>query len=231
MNTYKQFPIIVHCLKYYVSIIDKYIDNLLCDKDCIIKREKELTNSKIFNKQNVTNVDTSSVSSTNVSNGPKHTYATKALEKKQILSSNTFTELQTNISSVTWTSSVPQPPRMQLPALPALPALPVLISKKEVKEVEEIKEIKEIHDRASLSQETSDLEISPFNNDNVDIKTLYSDTLLDELDKKWTDSKINILIDMIKYLLSEESPTDYANCIETFMVKIDKETSSALLLL
>ena len=35
--------------------------------------------------------------------------------------------------------------------------------------------------------------------------------------------KINIIIEMIEYLLKESTPTDYAACIETFMIPIDKE--------
>ena len=56
-----------------------------------------------------------------------------------------------------------------------------------------------------------------------DLTELYDTKLLNKFDKIWTESKINIVIDMIEYLINENSPIDYAACIETFMQPIDKE--------
>ena len=65
MKTYTDYPIIVHCLKYYYSIIETYINELICDKNCILKqksivkvkmhkKEKEKEREKEKKKENIT---------------------------------------------------------------------------------------------------------------------------------------------------------------------------------
>jgi len=40
----------------------------------------------------------------------------------------------------------------------------------------------------------------------------------------WDNLKIEMILSMINYLSSENSVSEYAECIETFMKPIDKET-------
>jgi hypothetical protein len=50
MKTYTDYPIIVHCLKYYYSIIETYINELICDKNCILK-QKSIVKVKMHKKE------------------------------------------------------------------------------------------------------------------------------------------------------------------------------------
>jgi hypothetical protein len=53
---------------------------------------------------------------------------------------------------------------------------------------------------------------------------LYTDELLLKLNNRWDNEKINILVDMINFLFTQKTSSDYSNTIETFMIPIDKQT-------
>ena len=139
METYIDYPIIVHCLKYYFSIIETHINEQLCDRNCITKHKiiKVKTDSNLILQHNK--------------------------KKKQ---------------------------------------------KDKTEDINEI--IDEIIDK--IPEQLEQIEID-----------LYTTELLDKFYLIWTDSKINIVLGMIKYLLLETSPIDYVKCIETFIIPIDAE--------
>jgi len=54
----------------------------------------------------------------------------------------------------------------------------------------------------------------------------YTTELFKKIDTIWSDNKIKIVIDMVKYLINESSSFNCAKSIETFMTPIDNEISS-----
>jgi hypothetical protein len=139
MDTYVEYPIIVHCLKYYYSIIETHINEQLCDRNCIV-------NHKIIKVKTVSN---------------KNKY--KMIE----MSNDIVNDLIDNIP-------------------------------------EEI----------PLCSTTNTISEQIY---------LYTPELLEKFYSIWTESRINIVLGMIKYLLLETSPIDYVRCIQTFIVPIDSE--------
>jgi len=132
MSTYKQYPIIIHCLKYYHSIIDSYINNE--------------NNENSENNENDKN------------------------------------------------------------------------NEKKVKKKKREKENKE--------NDNNELIIKQYD---CELLELYNSNILTKFDDIWSDSRVDIIIDMITYLLNERVPNDYAACIETYMIPIDKEVVNIIL--
>ena len=151
MKTYNDYPIIVHCLKYYFSIIETHIDEHFCEKDCILKQKNKIPQITIKSKL--------------------HKSKTHKLQTK-----NMSEELE---STTNMTEDI------------------------EVKELE-------------INEESVD-------NSKIELIELYSMDILEQFYEIWTESKINIVIGMIKYLLLETSPIDYVKCIETFIIPIDSD--------
>ena len=147
MKTYNDYPIIVHCLKYYFSIIDTYINELTCEKNCILKQKQKSIKIK-HNKYK--NKDNKEIDENNENKN----------EKKDI--DENITENEQTINKIL--------------------------------------------------QDTK-----------TELIELYSDELLIKMYNKWTESKINIILGMIKYLLLETSPINYVKCIETFIIPIDND--------
>jgi hypothetical protein len=58
-----------------------------------------------------------------------------------------------------------------------------------------------------------------------DITELYTDDLVEKLNKRWTNEKLVVVLELNNYL------SNNINCIETFMNNIDKETSEIIILL
>ena len=144
METYVTYPIIVHCLKYYNSIIDKYLHLISCDN--IIENQIKIPNK---NKE---------------SKSPNE-YNTPILN-------NEFLSDSVNID-------------------------------------------------IDLNEETKIIANNSL--EEIDLSLLYTDDILTKFELIWENSKIQIIIDMINYLSREKSAYQYAGCIETFMIPIDKE--------
>jgi hypothetical protein len=200
MQTYKSFPIIIHCLKYYYSIIET---SLLSDHKTV-----EL----------IKNIKVSSL----VQSQPQPTVLQQPPPPP------------------------PPPPRVQAPTV-TIPSL-IISSMNETKEKEskEVKETKEIKEKESKESDLSSSKIKTKKRDkekkeesnnlfeestNKDIDVegdnlmkYYTDTLLNKLDGIWDNSKINIVIELIEYLLTSDKPTEYASCLETLMEPIDKNS-------
>ena len=134
METYVEYPIIVHCLKYYFSIIETHINEQLCDRNCIVSHKiiKVKTDYNINKNKN------------------------KLLEM-----SNDLIPEEIPLYSTTNT----------------------------------------------ITEQIS----------------LYTPELLEKFNSIWTESKINIVLGMINYLLLETLAIDYVKCIQTFIVPIDSE--------
>ena len=161
MNTYKQFPIIIHCLKYYYSIIETHLNELL---------------------HNSTYID-------NISNDSVN-FMTETLKTQLGLSSNSQSVIINNNMS-----SLLIPPTDSF--------IPIKINEEINKEINE-----------EINEEKTIIEIG--------LVDLYDEKLLNKFNQIWTDTKINIIICMIEYLLKENLSIDYAGCVETFMIPIDK---------
>jgi hypothetical protein len=262
MKTYKQYPIIIHCLKYYYSIIETHINEL----------------NFILKQNNLTHLNTSPNISTN-------TFNTSNISKPITIGKNMsplILPLAGSAGSVgspglycsSWSSglmgsaglnqNVSNSPQQvfytpntiiaeaeagQVPVQVPVPETTVSSTKSKSKKKNHLNDISsetdtkletiKIKEESDLTvqKEESDLTLQTEESDPtvqteesnktvqtvVDLTELYDETLLLKFENVWTDSKINIVIGMIEYLLIENSPTDYAGCIETFMQPIDKE--------
>jgi len=153
METYNDYPIIVHCLKYYYSIIETHINERICDKNCILKQKNnKIPNITIKSNTHIIKIKKNKIKSTE---------------------ENTTLEIEENID-------------------------------------------KNIEDEIETNEES-------INQSKIELIELYNTELLEKFYNIWTDSKINILIGMIKYLLLETSPIDYVKCIETFIIPVDND--------
>ena len=157
METYSEFPIVVHCLKYYNSIIDTHLHLISCT-DLLSNKKSDM----IFNN-------------------PELVYKKKKNKSQHItLSENTDLDVDTNTETVSESKIIDIPNK---------------------------------NEEESKTYEN-------------ELLLLYTDELLNNFDLIWDKSKIQIIIDMINYLLEEKSvsTSEYAGCIETFMIPIDKES-------
>ena len=146
METYFEFPIVVHCLKYYYSIIDTHLHLISCTES--------LSSKKYNSPENVYKISSS----------------VKKKKDKIILPQNIEPDVENKII--------------------------------------------DIDDENQEEQNTYENELL----------LLYTNQLLNKFDLIWDKLKIQIVINMIDYLLEEKSASEYAGCIETFMIPIDKES-------
>ena len=196
MQTYKSFPIIIHCLKYYYSIIET---SLLSDHKTV-DLIKNIKSSSLLQPQQprvqapIVTIPSLIISSMNETK-EKEKESKEAKEKEA--------------------------------------------KEKEAKE-KELKEAKEKESDLSSSKiktkkrdkekkEESNNLFEESTNKDIDVEgdslmKYYTDTLLNKLDGMWDDSKINIVIELIEYLLTSDKPTEYASCLETLMEPIDKNS-------
>lgn len=146
MQTYIEFPIIIHCLKYYYSIIETHINEQSCDrKSKPIKIKTDSTVGLLNTKSKNKNKDKISPET----------------------SSDIVDEIITDIPEQIYTI--------------------------------------------------------PTTNTNILYIDLYTAELLERFNLIWTESRINIILGMIKYLIIEIVPIDYVKCIESFIIPIDTE--------
>lgn len=179
METYVAYPIIVHCLKYYYSIIDKYLHLISCDN--LPEDNKNIKQITYNDKQQSKPIK----------------IPNKNKNKESKSQSESPNEYHTPILNNEFLSDT------------------VSIDSKEL--TEETRLI--IKNSSSEINNNSD----EINNEEIDISLLYSDDILTKFELIWENSKIQIIIDMINYLSGEKSAYQYAGCIETFMIPIDKE--------
>jgi hypothetical protein len=300
MNTYKQYPIIIHCLKYYQIIIDTQLNKLneynLIDLTNLINPTKQIETNPT-NPPNPTNSKQTETNPPNPPNPPNHTkpitiekntYPT-ALQSTGICNtSNSYsgspqTQYHTPNGNVSIMSTVfkkktnsDQDNEKIADDLPVMNSKTIYDDKpkhidtscfKKTKKTENtepeqtqmIKDTQVTNPKDTQVTNPKDTQVTnnkstteidnipapipdpipkalPSQNNNSeeqinditkrtisDLADLYDTKLLDKFDSVWTESKINIVIDMIEYLINENSPIDYAGCIETFMQPIDKE--------
>lgn len=161
METYNDYPIIVHCLKYYYSIIETHINEQICDKNCILKQKyNKIPNIVIKSNTHLTLPNTTHKKKNKIKSIEDNLLDENILEENK-LEENTLKEVITEEDSII--------------------------------------------------------------NSKIELIELYNNKLLESFYNIWTDSKINIVIGMIKYLLLETSPIDYVKCIETFIIPIDND--------
>ena len=174
MQTYTDYPIIVHCLKYYHSIIESHINSLICDENCILKNKNKQPN------------------------------------------------IHLNIQPIIQ-------PIIQQPSIQPI----IIESKQKIKKNKQHSEIIEhlvedvdtnelLNLNSKNNEQITNEQITNEQSEKIEIATLY-DNFLDKFNLIWTESKINIILGMIKYLIGESSPIDYVKCIETFIIPIDNE--------
>lgn len=56
------------------------------------------------------------------------------------------------------------------------------------------------------------------------ITSLYQKDFIQELNEKWTDEKIKMVLDMLEFIDRDENTKKSVKCLEEFMVEVDKET-------
>lgn len=212
METYSMFPIIVHCLKYYHSIIEKYLHSLSCEQ--LTNNEKKIS----LNIENITNVPKSLYNDKEATKPIKIPIKpTKNKESKS--QSNSPSDYHTPINNEFLSDNFDTKPVEYKKMIRDEPNEVSIDTFKEISN--DI--VKEIH--------PDDLILSTNNNnsqenekpDEIELSLLYTDDILMKFDLIWDKSKIQIVIDMINYLSGEKSANEYAGCIETFMIPIDKE--------
>jgi len=194
METYNEYPIIVHCLKYYYSIIETHINEQICDMNCVLRQKTD--------KYPIIKVSSHII-----------TILDKKIKSKSDKSKNkTISILNTKLN------------------------LPVDIDNHFSDKIDDKTNNNSDDKTNNNSDDKTDNNSDDKTNNNSDDKIeesiketkvelieLYNEKLLNTFYSIWSDSKINIILGMIKYLLSEKSPVDYVRCIETFIIPIDSE--------
>jgi hypothetical protein len=198
METYNMFPIIIHCLKYYYSIIDKYLHLIACEKlnsSLLLENQINILPKSIYNKievlpqkSSINKIDDLQTKPIKIPNKPKN--------KETKSPSGSPNDYHTPILNNEFLSD----------------------PNNNVEDIAEIK-TKELEEN---NDESKEIDTEP-KTDEVELLLLYTDEILNKFDLIWDKSKIQIVIDMINYLSSEKSAFQYAGCIETFMIPIDKE--------
>lgn len=191
MTTYITFPIVVHCLKYYYSIINNYLHLISCERT-------KLENSS--DKKN--NIPQSSFKI----NKPEEKLVTKPKKNKEINLYNHHSQQFNNKIN----DDNQETTEMELFGI------------KETIETIEKKDIK-IEDKEIIDKK-DDTDITDTTDSENELLLLYTNEILNKFDLIWDKSKIQIVINMIDYLIGEKSASEYAGCIETFMIPIDKES-------
>jgi len=193
METYITFPIVVHCLKYYYSIIDTHIHLIKCN------RSESFLENNLDKKNNI-----------KIFNTPELIYKVPAKKNKDKLLYNHHS-YQFNNKLLTQNIDAWKDEN---------DALGEDLTKLETVKIEDsIKNETEI-----IKSDIDTIDSHGTNNNEDELLLLYDDELLNKLDLIWEKSKILIVINMIDYLIGEKSAAEYAGCIETFMIPIDKES-------
>ena len=211
IQTYANFPLITHCLKYYHSIIDTKLEELEeLDKLDKLENLDESTNLKKLSKNK--NFDIYQKLDMKIKSFPKNN------DKLISLSSMTYLPIQQNMME----HIVKQHDNLISQSTTDNKIIPESeISNKQNIQSENSTET--ILDNPKKEDDVSKKEDDVSKKETANLNELYSDILLKKFNEIWTESKINILIDLTEYLSAEKSPTDYVSCIETFMIPIDKE--------
>ena len=219
METYRTYPIIVHCLKYYFSIIETYLNELLSEKNAIVITDKSVKNTSIksspinINKpvaeHNIVIKDMSPTVSAIAQNRKKKHSNISTPENDQfitpvnspnLLSTSKDTTLDSALENFKLDEST-EKNKLTNPANTANTA-----------------NIANPTDPTNTANPTDPTELTD------ELLKLYSNELLEKLNKRWDNEKIDILIDMIKFLLTRDTSIEYSDSIETFMIPIDKKT-------
>lgn len=190
MTTYITFPIVVHCLKYYYSIINNHLHLISCE------RTKSLENN--LDKKN--NVPQNSFKI----NKPEEKLVTKPKKNKEINLYNHHSQQFNNNLETTEMES---------------------FGVRETTETIEPNEKKDTKiEEKGMVDKKDETETTDTTDSENELLLLYTDEILNKFDLIWEKSKIQIVINMIDYLIGEKSASEYAGCIETFMIPIDKES-------
>lgn len=56
----------------------------------------------------------------------------------------------------------------------------------------------------------------------------YDDELLNKMEKRWTDDKLQLILEMNDYLVKNESSNKNIDCLELFIKNVDSETQNIL---
>jgi hypothetical protein len=209
MKTYVDYPIIVHCLKYYYSIIETHINEQICDKNCILKQKNNKiplviikSNSHILNSNMLTRNKNKIKSNQNIDILNK-SVSDKSISDKSIsdksISDKSISDKSISDKSISDKS----------------------ISDKSISDKSISDE--DVLDKISLDDDELISNEKIIVDSKVELIELYTNELLEKFYNIWSISKITIILGMIKYLLAETSPVDYVKCIETFIIPIDKD--------
>jgi hypothetical protein len=207
MKTYNIYPIIVHCLKYYHTIIDNYLHLISCEvtKEPINKEpiNKEPINKEPINKEPIIYKKIDDLKHMNLDETTDTKYINKTHTKFKNKEKNSENlneilnyEININIPSTDINNNL-------------------LVENQNEHLTDKINDNES--DKYTLHVKSSEI------SDNELLLLSYTDNLLNNFDLIWDKSKIEIIINMIDYLDIEKSASDYAAYIETFMIPIDKK--------
>ena len=198
MGTYNLYPIIIHCLKYYYSIIDNYLHIISCEPN-----KASLDNIKTIDKNTLTD------KSKTLLDAELNKKVKKPDNKHNIYKKISEDNINSRILSNDFISDTQD----------------IIRQSNEYNNKEFITNKEDIitnknNDELPIINELSE---KPIDFSDNELLSLYSDDLLNKFNLIWDSSKIQIVIQMINYLLIEKSALEYSAYIETFMIPIDKE--------
>ena len=195
IDTYSAYPLITDCLKYYYSIIDNKL----------VELEKKTI------KPIIINYGTSFNSVMSQLNSPRQMIMKN--EKHDLeLGEGGLSDIKTFLDN----SNIHKKSKSKHKKDDEVKKPDIVITNTDIKEQEQ-----ELDQNKDPDQNKDTFVNEP--KKNPELRELYSKEIIDKFNELWIDSKINIIIEMIEYLLKESTPTDYAACIETFMIPIDKD--------
>jgi hypothetical protein len=205
MDTYTQYPLIVHCLQYYHTIINTYLGNE--ENNNLFNNFKKINNieniKEIIMYEETTKIKTKEI----IDNKTIHnkTNDTKIIHNK---TNDTKTNEKTNDTKTNDT--------------------------KTNEKTNDTKIIEKINDKIITNKIIETKVIDNKIKDKVAshnkvLMEFYTKEILTNFYLIWTESKIKIVIDMTKYLLGEKQAEEYAKSIEIFMIPVDNLVYSYVL--
>ena len=193
METYTNYPLIVHCLQYYHTIINTYLGN-------------EENNNLFNNFKKINNIDNNIEINENTKiNENTQIQNDKQIENDKQKDKKDLNKIQSNKDNINKDNTNKESIKND-------------INKKDNKKNANKTEIiigglKETN-KKNIKQ---NINISH----NKILMEFYTTEILTNFYNIWNESKINIVIDMTKYLLGEKQAADYARSIEIFMIPVD----------
>ena len=56
----------------------------------------------------------------------------------------------------------------------------------------------------------------------------YTESIVDDFGKRWTDDKIQLVLEMNDYIIKNETSNENISCLELFIRNIDTETQNII---